>query len=651
MTDRTENVSQAEARARAIFDASNDAIGVSHDGVHTEVNAAYARLFGFDSPAALVGLPVLRVVHESDQARVREMMDRRARGEQLPTRYRVRAKRRDGGPMEIEVQVSSFGRAEDRSAVVVVRDVTAQRDFEAQRAASEQRLRMLCHQMPVGVWELDLSGARAIVDEVRARGVEDCVAHFNGHPADRMRCLRSMRLVSANPAACQLMEAADEEELLASLHRFIPPESVAAFTLLFAQFAQGTKKVATNEAWTRTMKGNKRWVALTVTAVTGHEQDWTRVLVTTADMTEREQLREELRHREKLEAIGRLAGGVAHDFNNLLATILASADVSPSDCPPTSPLAENFTLIREASLRAKDLVQQILTFGRKDRPRPIPLEVSATVSTVLGLARAALPPTVRLETLIAPAVGTVLADHTQLNRVIMNLCSNARDALLPKGGQIVVSLERAGMNARLRVKDDGVGMDESIRARLFEPYLTTKPNGHGLGLAVVHGIVAGLGGSIHVESALGQGTCFEVLLPLANVPAVTDAAKKIECGEHERLLLVDDQPLVRAGLSRLLSSLGYQVSEAADGQEALERLRAAPGAFDLVISDQTMPRLSGLELARALRADGSRMPIILCSGFSEALDEQNALKVGVSGVLAKPIDRTSMAAAVKRALG
>jgi CheY-like chemotaxis protein len=168
---------------------------------------------------------------------------------------------------------------------------------------------------------------------------------------------------------------------------------------------------------------------------------------------------------------------------------------------------------------------------------------------------------------------------------------------------------------------------------------------------VVHGIVAGLGGSIHVESAVGRGTCFEVLLPIANQPAVTDATRVTERGEHERLLLVDDQPLVRAGLSRLLSSLGYRVSEAADGQEALERLRATPGEFDLLISDQTMPRLSGLELARALRAEGSRMPIILCSGFSEVLDEQNALKVGVSGVLAKPIDRTSMAAAVKRALG
>ncbi len=650
-TELGEHASQAEARARAIFEASNEAIGVSNNGVHVQVNAAYARLFGFSSPFELVGLPISSVVHESDQQRVREIMTRRARGEPAPTRYQVKARRRDGSPLEIEVQLSPFGKPESLNVVVVVRDVTEQRKFESQLAASEHRLRMMCHQMPVGVWELDLSGARDVVDELRAAGVQDLVAHFGAHPVDSLRCLRTMRVLSANPSACALVEANDEPQLLASMHRFIPPESVSAFTLLFSQFAEGMKRVAAIEAWMRTLKGGRCWVSLTVTPVSGHERDWARVLVTTTDLTERERLREELRHGEKLEAIGRLAGGVAHDFNNLLCTILASSDVALMELPRDSSLTEPLALIREASLRAKDLVQQILTFGRKDKPRLIPLDLSTAVSSALGLARAALPAVIQLDSQIEPEVGTVLADHTQLNRVIMNLCSNARDALLPRGGQVLVSLERVGRQARLRVKDDGAGMDEAIRARLFEPYLTTKPNGHGLGLAVVHGIVAGLGGTIHVESARGEGTCFEVYLPLSNVAAIPEAPKIAQCGEHERLLLVDDQPLVRAGLSRLLSSLGYIVSEAADGQEALERLRAGPGEFDLVISDQTMPRLSGLELAKALRADGSRMPIILCSGFSEVLDEQNALRVGVSGVLAKPIDRTSMAAAVRRALG
>jgi CheY-like chemotaxis protein len=237
---------------------------------------------------------------------------------------------------------------------------------------------------------------------------------------------------------------------------------------------------------------------------------------------------------------------------------------------------------------------------------------------------------------------------------VLNLCANARDAVGPTGS-ISVSLTRVtsaegAPRARLTVLDDGVGMDEAMRARVFEPYLTTKTLGHGLGLAVVHGIVTGAGGTIEVESEKGKGTRFDLHFPLLETPAEAKPAPLESVGGHERVLLVEDQPMVRSALRRLLASLGYVVTEASDGQEALDRVRATPTAFDLVLSDQTMPRLSGLELAKALLAELPNVRVLLCTGFSEHLDEASALKLGVRGVLAKPVDRATMASAVRAAL-
>ncbi|MDP1829571.1 MAG: PAS domain S-box protein [Archangium sp.] len=651
----------AEARARAFFDATTEAMGISRQGLHVEVNAAYAKLFGYAAPSDLVGLPIFDLLDESEHPRVAELVRRRARGDPTPSTYPVMGKRRDGSTFQLEVQASGYPDGEITTTVVVMRDVTAQRAFEAKLAASEQRHRELFQQVPVGVWELDLSGTRRIVDGLRAAGMVDSEQHFAAHPADVLRCLAAIRVLSVNQVACALAGAKDPAELLANLKRFILPESIPELTLALAQFVEG-RRVVTTEGWASTLGGARRWVSLRATPVGGHEDDWARVLVTTADMTERwtareekELLQEQLRHAEKLEAIGRLAGGVAHDFNNLLAAILSSAEVSLDEAPPASPLHESLSLIREASLRARDLVQQILTFGRKDKPRHMPLDLSETVTQALGLARAAIASTIQLEVAVAPHVGTVMADRTQVHQVVLNLVSNARDAVKPTG-RITIGLQRVHSaeghpEARLRVKDDGVGMDEALRARLFEPYLTTKAHGHGLGLAVVHGIVATTGGRIQVESAVGQGTCIDVFFPLTESPSPQLAPSEGTGRTNLRVLLVDDQPLVRAGLKRLLVAMGHRVTEAGDGQEALECVRATPGDFELIISDQTMPRLSGLELARSLRTEGLTTPIILCSGFSEALNEANALAMGVSGVLAKPVDRDSMAAAVRRAVG
>ncbi len=650
----------AEARSRAFFDASTAAMGISRAGVHVEVNAAYAQLFGYPSPEALNGVPILDLIDPADHARIKENVRLRSEGVPAPSSYPAKGRRRDGTALDLEVHASGYVDAGVTMTVVVMRDVTAQREAEQRLAQSERRHRELLQRVPVGVWEEDLSEPKRFLDELKARGVTDFHQHFRVHPEDVARCTRGLRVLSVNAAACEMVGAKDEAELLANLHRVFLPESLPDLGTEIADLMSGSK-VATSEGWNGTLTGDRRWVAVRATLDEGHEDDWSRLLVTTTDITDRwkarqekEALEEQLRHAEKLEAVGRLAGGVAHDFNNLLAAILSSAEVSLEDVAPGSGEHESLTLIHEAALRARDLVKQILTFSRKDKPKHTPIDLSQAVEQAMGLARAAIPSTVALSVAVARDVGTVLADRTQVHQVVLNLCANARDAVGPHG-RIDVSLcrvEEPGSppRARLRVKDDGMGMDSAVRARLFEPYLTTKAQGHGLGLAVVHGIVEAAGGTIDVESAPAQGSCFDVLFPLVEAAPAPVAPVVTGAGGHEHVLVVDDQPMVRTALRRILVSLGYRVTEACDGQEALERFRAAPADFDLVVSDQTMPRLTGLELARALHAERPQARIIICSGFSDALDEASVQAAGVTAVMAKPVDRATMAAAVRRAL-
>ena len=658
----------ADARARAFFDATTGAIGISRVGVHVEVNAAYARLFGYEDPAELVGVPIFDVLDPAEHARVAANVRGRSTGEPRPTSYSVRGRRRDGTGMLLDVQISTYLDDDALTTIVVMRDITAQRAYEAKLAASELRYRELVAQVPVGVWEEDASGAKVILDELRARGVADFNAHFAAHPEDIVRCAQALRVRSVNPAACELVGAKDEAELLANLHSVFLSESMPDFALELAQLMEG-QRTATTEGWNGTLAGERRWVAVRAALVDGHEDDWERLLVTTTDMTDRWKAREEKaalehqrRHGEKLEAIGRLAGGVAHDFNNLLAAILGHAEVSLEQAPVGSSLHESLVGVREASLRARDLVRQILTFGRKDQPNRRPYDLSSVVTDALGLARAAIPTTVAFDVSVAPGVGTILADRTQVHQIVLNLCANAHDAV-GASGRVTVTLERLSpeegsplvavrAQARLRVQDDGVGMDEATRARIFEPYMTTKGHlgGHGLGLAVVHGIVAGVGGAIVVESEPRQGARFDVYFPLVATEPVRPMRPVVVTGGTERVLLVEDDALVRTALRRLLQSLGYRVTLACDGVEALTLLRAEPSAFDLVLSDQTMPNLSGLELAREVLAEQPAARILLCTGFSDSLDESSVLAAGVKGLIAKPVEKATLAAALRQAL-
>ncbi len=388
------------------------------------------------------------------------------------------------------------------------------------------------------------------------------------------------------------------------------------------------------------------------------------------DITNEVKLEMALRQAHKMEAIGTLAGGIAHDFNNILAAIVGFAEMALYKAPEGSSVRHYMERVIESASRATDLVKQILTFSRKAELERRPLAIAPIVKEAVKLLRSSLPTTIeiRLEVALPPDGGIVVADPTQIHQVLMNLCTNAAHAMRPRGGILTVNLSqvevdaslvrrhpdlRPGPYVRLAVSDTGHGMDAAVMDRIFDPYFTTKGvgEGTGLGLSVVQGIVKSCGGAISVYSEAGRGTSFHVFLPRVE-EEIAPQAREVEVlpTGDERILFVDDErPLVDLG-KEMLESLGYSVSVNTNSLEALETFRAQPDAFDLVITDMTMPGLTGKELAKELMSIRSDIPIILCTGFSDLINEKQAEEIGIREFLMKPYVIASLAQTIRKVL-
>jgi PAS domain S-box-containing protein len=386
------------------------------------------------------------------------------------------------------------------------------------------------------------------------------------------------------------------------------------------------------------------------------------------DITERKRLEAQLRQAQKMEAIGTLAGGVAHEFNNILMVILGFTELATYEMAHTTSAYQNLQEVLTAGKRAKDLVQQILTFSRKSEQQRQPVPLPLMVQETLTLLRASLPSTIAIQPHIAPNAGTVLAGPTHVQQILMNLCTNAEYAMRETGGRLEVGVDnvevtdafaashpplQAGPHVRVMVRDTGYGIASEVMERIFDPFFTTKGvgEGTGLGLAVVHGIVTNHGGAITVQSTLGEGTTFEVYLP-----RISEAAGDSESPEeplprgHGCILFVDDEVMVAKVGSALLEQLGYDVVVRTSGIEALETFRAMPQRFDLVITDQTMPDMTGERLAGELRRIRPDVPIILCTGFSHTIDAEKAESQGINAFLMKPLTAQDLGVAIQQVL-
>jgi PAS domain S-box-containing protein len=384
---------------------------------------------------------------------------------------------------------------------------------------------------------------------------------------------------------------------------------------------------------------------------------------------EKEHLEGQLRQSQKMEAIGTLAGGIAHDFNNILGAILGYGELAQQQAAPDTPLRRYMDNVMHAAERAKSLVERILGFSRSGLGERVPMNVQSVIEETLELLTASLPAGIRLEKRLAAGDAAVIGDATYLHQVAMNLCTNAVQAM-EHGGVLSVALERVdlsrqrvasrgtlapGSYVRLDVADTGGGIPGGVLERMFDPFFTTKGvgQGTGLGLSLVHGIVTELGGAIDVTTKAGQGSCFAIWLPLTAEAGerFIAAAHELPRGNGEAVLIVDDErPLVSLA-EEMLAELGYDPVGFPSSSDALRAFRAAPGRFDLVLTDEAMPDLVGTELAREIRKLGSTVPIILMSGHGGPQLEIRAAALGVSEVLHKPLQRRDLAESLARVLG
>ena len=371
----------------------------------------------------------------------------------------------------------------------------------------------------------------------------------------------------------------------------------------------------------------------------------------------------------KIQAIGTLAGGIAHDFNNILFPIVGYTELTMDEVPANSPARNNLEEVLKAAHRAKDLVQQILTFSRQSGQEREPLKVQYIIKEALKLLRATIPSTIEIVQHLQENRGGIIGDAPQIHQVIMILCTNAYQALQESGGKLEIDLrevdisyadtvERVGLkpgrHMRLTVKDEGCGMEPVVLDRIFEPYYTTKEHGKGtgLGLSVIHGIVKNHGGDITVSSTLGKGSTFHVYLPLIDEIDVKTETKIISKAEegNEHILLVDDEEQIIAMEQQMLERLGYQVTSSTNSQEALNVFAQHPDNFDLVITDMTMPHMTGDRLAQKLIDIKPELPVILCTGFNESITEEKALSMGIQKFVMKPVVKNDLASTIRAVL-
>lgn len=411
--------------------------------------------------------------------------------------------------------------------------------------------------------------------------------------------------------------------------------------------------------------GEELWVQINAAVITWEDRPATINFL--RDITEQMHLEQHLQQSQKMESIGTLAGGIAHDFNNILGIIIGNAELALNNIPRENKAQSNLEEIRTASLRARDVVKQLLSFARKTDLEKKPIIIAPIIKETLKLLRSSVPTSIDIRQNISKDIDTIMADPTQIHQIILNLCTNAVHAM-PDGGILEVALKnmeldeamaaryadlKPGLYVNLIVNDTGHGIPEEEMDRIFDPYFTTKEvgKGTGMGLAFVHGIVKSHEGWLSVESEPGKGTIFSIFFQAVEKEAVieTETAEEVPTG-NERILFVDDmESMVFIGQNRL-EKLGYRVETRMNPVEALELFRADPHRFDLVITDMAMPRMTGDRLVKEMLKIRPDLPTILCTGFSEKIDEIKAKEIGICEYIEKPLTMIDLAKAVRKVL-
>jgi PAS domain S-box-containing protein len=432
---------------------------------------------------------------------------------------------------------------------------------------------------------------------------------------------------------------------------------------------ENPEQYSINENENRLKNGKPVWISWTNKSICSTEGERIGILCIGNDITKRKQLEDQLRQAQKMEAMGTLTGGIAHDFNNILGIILGYTEIAQHRLSAEDPVQTILDEVKTASLRGRDVVSQLLSFSRKNEQKQGVIDIRPVIQESLKMLRSTLPADIEFQTSIPNHSFTVETNSTQIHQILINLCTNAAHAMEKNGGRLTVNLEQVSLSRneivfdthllpgdyiKLTVRDTGDGIDPKHLQRIFDPYFTTKDvgKGTGMGLSIALGIARAHGGGIRTQSRIGVGTTLEVFLPHARQDAGEEAAQDKQSlpSGTERILLVDDEKMLVDLNQARLHYLGYTVTSAVDPNQALTFFQSDPKRFDLVITDMTMPGMTGDRLCREIRNIREDVPIILCTGYSERISGETARAAGLAGYLEKPVDMHTLAATVREVL-
>jgi len=639
-----EALRESESKYRDLVETSNDWVWeIDPEGYYTYASQKVENLFGY-TPEEVIGKTPFDLMFEEDIERITEFFKDMTK---KPTPFTIPENRylhKDGSLLVLEI--SGVPNFDSRGILVgwrgLVHDITERKRAEDAIRKSEERLTNVHLAINDGIWEWDV---------------------------------RENRVTYASDRFVEIMGFESMEDIpfaYWSLH--IHPDHRAKVLEAFRRTVLG-ESVLDVELKYRNSGKEYFWINATGALVSNGEETDKKIVGSVRDITnkkmaekERRELQAKLQQAQKMEAIGTLAGGIAHDFNNLLQSIIINTELGLYELKDERIDTKRLEQIFKASARAKDLVRQIVTFSRQSEKPLSPLRLSPLVKESLKLLRSTLPATIEVRQSIMAGKDTILADPTQINQILMNLCTNAAHAMKQGGGVLEVSLidaaltdAAADINAELspgdsvilKVSDTGYGMDQAVMERIFDPFFTTKgpAEGSGMGLSVVHGIVKGCNGTIVVDSKPGKGATFQIFFPYVEEEVVLIAKESapLPVG-NEQILLVDDEMFILESLKAALENLGYTVVTSLGSKKALEAFSIRPERFDIVITDHTMPHMTGAELAKKLMSIRPGLPIILCTGFSDMITEEDAKAIGISGFFMKPLVTNEIANTIRRVL-
>jgi len=627
-TEKT--LKESEDKYRTIFETTGTAtMIVEEDAVISMVNTEYEKIFGFAKEEIEGTQNWEKFIVEDALVRMGKYHEmRRNNPNDAPLNYEVRGIDKEGNLKDLFLTISVIPGT--KKSVVSILDITDRKRAEQERVL----LATAIEQAAEGITIIDRDG-----------------------------------LIQYSNPASERISGYTREEIIGQNHSILRSSQ---YDKAFYESMMDT--LSRGEMWTGHMFHEKKdgttyKVEASISPIRDNTGTIVYYVIIARDVTRETELETQLRQVQKMEAIGTLAGGIAHDFNNILAAIMGYTEMALYDVPEGTSGRRNLEQVLKAGYRGKDLVKQIITFSRRRDEERRPMQIGPIVKEALKLLRASLPTTIDIRQNIKTQSGMVLADPTQIHQVLMNLISNAAYAMREKGGTLEVSLTdvdiypddaapphpdlKPGPYLKLTVSDTGHGIEHAIMERIFDPFFTTKKPGEGtgMGLAVVHGIVKSYGGAILVDSEPGKGAAFDVFFPRieGNLLPEVDSAAPMPTG-NEHILFVDDEEALADMVQQMLERLGYSVVAKTSSLEALEVFKVHPDQFDLVITDQTMPHMAGVDLSKELMRIRPQIPIILCTGFSEVISAEEAKTLGIREFLMKPFATRVLAETIRRAL-